>query len=74
MRQDGVGDGDTLFVGDVAVCCDGRLVGTDAEVGESSEFLPCFGPEHLALHIARFMLDDVPAYGFEFHELFLQGW
>ena len=45
MRQDGVGDGDTLFVGDVAVCCDGRLVGTDAEVGESSELLPFFGPK-----------------------------
>ena len=74
MRQDGVGDNNTLIFCDVAVRSDGGLVGTDAEVGESSEFLPSFGPEQLALHIARFMLDDVPAYGFEFHELFLQGW
>ena len=40
MRQDGVGDGDTLIFGDFAISCDGRLVGTDAEVGESSELLP----------------------------------
>ena len=74
MRQDGVGDSDTLIFGGIAVSCDGGLVGTDAEVGKSSELLPFFGPEQLALHIARFMLDDVPAYGFEFHEHFLQGW
>ena len=73
MRQDGVGDGDTLIVCDVAVSCDGRLVGTDAEVGESSELLPFFGPEQLALDIARFMLDNMSAYGFEFNELFLQS-
>ena len=74
MRQDGVGDSNTFIFSDVAVRNDGGLVGTDAEVGKSSELLPFFGPKQLALHIARFMLDDVPADGFEFHELFLQGW
>ena len=53
---------------DGVVSCVGVWVRAAFVGGEVGEQLEDFGSG------ACFLLDDVPAYGFGFHELFLQGW